>query len=415
MKQLNVIAALMIITECVIAGQTPPSKTKVNPVAQAKLLQEKGEYGEAERVLSALVDSKQVKEASSLNNNPVVEIDGIDIPLASLYQLRAVSWHHLQRPDKALIDFTESYRLDGNPERLYDMGLSLYQKGSYDKAIERFNEYLDSANPNKEYEFYALYNRAACVLEKKQFDKSLQEFKGLLVRFPEQHNKIQSTIEKIKIEKLAWEKRKKQAEELNNPLLEEKPDLLAKAERDPLLKAELLKKHKLYEEAEKILSAIIETAQPVDPASSDENYLIRIPEVDPTRLSYLYFSRAGCWYHIEHFDKALADYTESYRLDANPDRLYDIGYCLYKVGQYEAAILKFDEYLKQASCGKERHFLALYNRTFCILETGKLDEGLRDLKELQKNFPEWGKSAQYVIDQVLAEKEKRKESTKTLE
>ena len=192
-----------------------------------------------------------------------------------------------------------------------------------------------------------------------------------------------------------------------NSLLTEKPELLAKAEQYPLLKAELLKKHELYAEAEKIITKAIEDdVREFRGEAAEMDRKVGTGEYSLS-LSYLYSSRANCWHNLESFDKALEDYTESFRLNPNPDRLYDIGYCLYRIGRYEAAIVKFDEYLQKADYGKERNFLALYNRAFCILRTGKLDEGLNDLTNLQKNFPEWSKSVQYAIDQVLAEKKKR--------
>ena len=190
-----------------------------------------------------------------------------------------------------------------------------------------------------------------------------------------------------------------------NSLLAEKPELLSKAEHDPFLKAELLNKHKMYAGAEKIITEVLEEEAKTHPNVAT-NYMVKKGEFTLS-LAYLYYSRADCWYYLERFDKALADYTRSYQLEMDPVRLYDIGYSLYKEGFYKQAIEKFDEYLQKANYGREQEFLALYNRTFCVLETGDFDAGLRDLSVLEKKFPERHDSIQYVVDQVLGEKKKK--------
>jgi tetratricopeptide (TPR) repeat protein len=134
-----------------------------------------------------------------------------------------------------------------------------------------------------------------------------------------------------------------------NSLLAEKPELLATMEHEPLLKAELLKKHELYAEAEKIITKAIEDdVREFRGEAAEMDRKVGTGEYSLS-LSYLYYSRADCWYYLEQFDKALADYLESYQLKKNPDLLYDIGYCFYKEQNADDAIRTFDQYLATAN------------------------------------------------------------------
>ena len=99
-------------------------------------------------------------------------------------------------------------------------------------------------------------------------------------------------------------------------------NLLGEKHQDPLLESELLKKDGKYQEAEKILSNLIAGAshndsnQTADATISTDYYTIS--------LSYLYLSRAGCWYSLKQYDEALKDYTVSYALKENRGSLFFI-------------------------------------------------------------------------------------------
>jgi tetratricopeptide (TPR) repeat protein len=183
--------------------------------------------------------------------------------------------------------------------------------------------------------------------------------------------------------------------------LSEKPELLAWAERSPLVKAELFKKHKMYAEAEEIFTTIINSAVPPDNGSVESNISVQVDCEKTLSLDYIYYSRADCWYYLKLFDKALTDYQESYRLDNDPTILRVIAQCMYEEGMYDEAIKNYDEYLARANPDRTGQYLARYYKALCILNKGELRAGGLYLLELQEDFPERKESIQKTLRDVM--------------
>ena len=175
--------------------------------------------------------------------------------------------------------------------------------------------------------------------------------------------------------------------------------------RNPLSKAEWLKKNKKYGEAEDVVSSMIASVPFFGELDSDENRIVEMGE-SRAKLSYLYYFRAGCWYNLKCFDKALVDYMESYNLENDPDVLYAIADCMYEEEMYDEAIERFDQYLAIENLDRREKYLALYSKAFCVIEKGELKKGFRDLRELQKEFPTMRNSIQKVMNQIFEEKKK---------
>ena len=195
----------------------------------------------------------------------------------------------------------------------------------------------------------------------------------------------------------------------------ERPYILGKAEKAPLLKAELLKKHGMYEESAEILTQLINNAKPFDEVDEFGDFLVKTSPLQTTPLSYLYYSRASCWDKLGQHDKALNDYIRSHELDPDPSYLYEIAHSYYELNMNEKAVLAFNEYLEKEKPDRLGEYLARYFRVVCACRQGSISWGLQELNIMKNEFPEYVGSIQKLIDQVNAAKTPRTNEQKSIE
>ena len=168
--------------------------------------------------------------------------------------------------------------------------------------------------------------------------------------------------------------------------------------QDHLVDALRLLKNGEYKSADCAFSSIIKTSLTSD--SSDEDVLINGYRIKP---SFLYSSRGSARMEMKEYDLALADYSKSYRLSGDVQRLYDMGKCRYEKGDYGGAIKEFDKFL-ETDPDQNGTYLALYFRAFSVFKNGNPDRAIQDLKELDCRFPQMSKATQSTIDQCISEK-----------
>jgi tetratricopeptide (TPR) repeat protein len=232
-----------------------------------------------------------------------------------------------------------------------------------------------------------------------QIDDGIKELKALKEEFPEKE-----TVDKIDwLIQAALEQKERNAEAVakGNPILIETPERLALAEKSPFFKAELFYKHKMYAEAEEILTSIINSAILPYNGSVESNISVKVDCEKTINLDYLYSSRAYCRYDLKLFDKALIDFKESYRLDNDPEMLLIIAHCLYEQRMYDEAIEKYDEYLEKASPDRTGQYLAKYKKAICMFRKGKLKASGLSLLKLKKEFPEREDEIQKALNETI--------------
>lgn len=198
----------------------------------------KGEKEELEKQTNAL--AQNVSEAIKLQNeslrNLKAEMKKLSDEVASIKNAQAalfsnISTVYVLAKSSKYSDTTKEDEKD--KKSLYNEALELYKKSEYDKAIEKFNLYVnryvyDSLTPN------ALYWTGECYYSQKKFDIALQYFHRVVTDFPNS-NKVASALlkESFTLKELGMEKEAKAAlEELlyRFPYSEEAAE--AKKQRD---------------------------------------------------------------------------------------------------------------------------------------------------------------------------------------
>jgi len=202
---------------CVLADQALSKPTSPDPLLEALQFREQGNYLEAEKIIDNLItqalprDSKPVK-------NMVISAGSREITLSFLYLFRANCRYSLKRFDGALTDYTSSYELKENKKLLYDIADCMYEQGMYVEATGKYDEYLETARPDRNGKYLALRGRALSVFQSGDRDQAIRDLKELKGEFPELEGSIQNTIdqcvsEKNRIDALAKEKENKEPSE----------------------------------------------------------------------------------------------------------------------------------------------------------------------------------------------------------
>lgn len=88
-----------------------------------------------------------------------------------------------------------------DPEDLYNLALTDYQRGNYELAIRQFMQYLEYF-PNSELADDAQYYIGDCYYTQSQYTQALDAYELLLRKYPE-GNKVPTTLLKIAFSKLA--------------------------------------------------------------------------------------------------------------------------------------------------------------------------------------------------------------------
>lgn len=154
-------------------------------------------YTESEKTLTSIIETSQ-----SLNKSgrPLV-INGHKINLPFVYSTRADCWSGLGEYGKALNDYQEAYRLNKDRKVLYNIARSMYEEGLYDEAVSTFDEYLATANPNRNEKYLALYFKAFSVFKNGDPALAIRDLHELKIKFPELKDATQSTIDQCVSEK----------------------------------------------------------------------------------------------------------------------------------------------------------------------------------------------------------------------
>ena len=88
-----------------------------------------------------------------------------------------------------------------DPEDLYNLALTDYQRGNYELAIRQFRQYLEYF-PNSELADDAQYYIGDCYYTQSQYTQALDSYEGLLDKYP-RGNKVPTTLLKIAFTKIA--------------------------------------------------------------------------------------------------------------------------------------------------------------------------------------------------------------------
>ncbi len=105
---------------------------------------------------------------------------------AAPYFSRALAYYDLAEFERAINDYSEVIRIDGNRAQTHDdrqlasdyynRGLAYYRQGAFEKAISDFSEVI-LLDPN---DAHAFYNRGGAYYRRRQFDKAISDYNEVI-------------------------------------------------------------------------------------------------------------------------------------------------------------------------------------------------------------------------------------------